>query len=253
MERAMIGVIPLYDFAKSSYWMLPGYLEGLMEAGGLPVVLPLTADGAMLTQIANQCSGFLFTGGQDVTPEIYGAAALPCCGERCPARDEMEQALLPLILERDKPLLGICRGIQILNAALGGTLYQDLPEQHPSEVTHRQAPPYDLPAHEVELTADSPLRELLGKERLAVNSCHHQAIRTLAPGLRAMAYARGRIGGGGLCAGLPLGVGGPVAPGIFLPAGCGQPEAVPRLCSGGGRPGVGGARGRERLKRTQHE
>ena len=155
MERAMIGVIPLYDFAKSSYWMLPGYLEGLMEAGGLPVVLPLTADGAMLTQIADQCSGFLFTGGQDVTPEIYGAAALPCCGERCPARDEMEQALLPLILERDKPLLGICRGIQILNAALGGTLYQDLPEQHPSEVTHRQAPPYDLPAHEVELTADS--------------------------------------------------------------------------------------------------
>lgn len=189
MERAMIGAIPLYDFAKSSYWMLPGYLEGLMEAGGLPVVLPLTADGAMLTQIADQCSGFLFTGGQDVTPEIYGAAALPCCGERCPARDEMEQALLPLILERDKPLLGICRGIQILNAALGGTLYQDLPEQHPSEVTHRQAPPYDLPAHEVELTADSPLRELLGKERLAVNSCHHQAIRTLAPGLRAMAYA----------------------------------------------------------------
>lgn len=189
MKKPIIGIVPLYDFEKDSYWMLPGYLEGVLEAGGLPIILPPTADRDMLAQMAETCSAFLFPGGQDVSPERYGATPLPCCGERCPARDEMETVLLPLILEHDKPLLGICRGIQLLNAAFGGTLYQDLPEQHPSDVVHHQDPPYDLPAHEVDLVSGSPLQQLLNKDRMAVNSCHHQGVRRLAPGLEIMACA----------------------------------------------------------------
>ena len=89
----------------------------------------------------------------------------------------------------DKPVLGICRGIQFLNAALGGSLYQDIPSQHPSAVEHHQSPPYDQPSHEVTLVQGSPLQTLLGQEELLVNSYHHQAVKRLADGLEVMAWS----------------------------------------------------------------
>lgn len=101
----------------------------------------------------------------------------------------MEQELLEFILSLDKPILGICRGIQLLNAALGGTLYQDLPDEHPSDVEHHQKPPYDVPIHTVQLAKDSPLCQLLHKTELSVNSYHHQAIKELSPKLKPMAYS----------------------------------------------------------------
>lgn len=187
MSRPRIGVIPLVDGERESYWMLPGYLEGVMEAGGLPAMLPLTADRGMLEQMAEEWDGFLLTGGQDVSPALYGQQALPVCGECCRLRDDMEAGLLSLALALDKPVLGICRGIQLINAALGGTLYQDLPTQAPSHVEHCQTPPYDRPVHRVEILEGTPLYALLNKGTLCVNSYHHQAVRALAPGLRPMA------------------------------------------------------------------
>ena len=89
----------------------------------------------------------------------------------------------------DKPVLGICRGIQFINAALGGTLYQDLPAQHPSEVNHHQSPPYDVPVHDVSIMESSPLYVCLGTEHLSVNSYHHQAVNKIAPGLVSMAVS----------------------------------------------------------------
>ena len=189
MGRPRIGLIPLVDRERESYWMLPGYMDGLMEAGGVPVMLPLTADGPMLEQMAEEYDGFLFTGGQDIAPERYGEIPLPVCGEICVGRDEMEATLFSLALERDKPLFGICRGLQLFNVLLGGTLYQDLPSQLPSDILHAQRPPYDLPSHSVELEQGQPLAELIGGRELAVNSYHHQGIKDLAAGLRAMAYA----------------------------------------------------------------
>lgn len=187
MEKPIIGVTPLWDEEKNSYWMLPGYLEGLEEAGAVPIILPLTADGADIARLVDLCNGFLFTGGQDVDPQLYGETMKPFCGELCPARDAMEQKLLRRALEQDKPILGICRGIQFLNAALGGTLYQDLPTEHPSEIEHSMKPPYDQAAHTVRILPDTPLAALLQKQKLGVNSCHHQAIRSLAPSLVEMA------------------------------------------------------------------
>ena len=99
----------------------------------------------------------------------------------------MESSLLQAVLRTDKPILGICRGIQFLNAALGGTLWQDILSQHPSEVIHRQPKPFNTPIHPVSLSGS--LRELLGKERSMVNSHHHQAVKDLAPGLSPMAVA----------------------------------------------------------------
>ena len=101
----------------------------------------------------------------------------------------MEGIVLKMALERDKPVLGICRGIQFINAFLGGTLYQDLPTQHPSQTNHRQPAPYDRPVHDVTVAGKSPLHDCLACDRLAVNSCHHQAVRTLAPALQAMAFS----------------------------------------------------------------
>lgn len=86
MEKPIIGVTPLWDEEKKSYWMLPGYLEGVKEAGAIPVILPLTTNGADIAQLADLCDGFLFTGGQDVDPQLYGEAMEPFCGELCPAR-----------------------------------------------------------------------------------------------------------------------------------------------------------------------
>ena len=187
--KPVVGVMPLWDDEKDSLWMLPGYLEGIRQAGGLPIVLPLTEDEDELEQLVGLCDGFLFTGGHDVSPALYHEEPLEGLVDCCPKRDAMEGPVLQIALDRDLPVLGICRGIQFINAFLGGSLYQDLPSQHPSEVDHHQAPPYDTPAHEVALVDGSPLHRCLGAERLPVNSYHHQAVRRLASGLEAMACA----------------------------------------------------------------
>lgn len=98
-----------------------------------------------------------------------------------PRTDALERELLNRALEQDKPILGICRGIQFLNVALGGTLYQDLPTEHPSRIEHSMKPPYDRAAHAVRILPDTPLAALLQKMELDDNSCHHQAIKALAP------------------------------------------------------------------------
>ncbi len=187
--RPVIGVVPLWDSQRSSFWMLPGYFEGISQAGGLPVMLPLTEDSAQLSQLLAQTDGILFPGGQDVDPGLYQECRIPQCEETFAGRDRMEHTLLQMVLDLDKPAFGICRGIQFLNVFFGGTLYQNLSTQHPSGVSHRMKPPYHLPAHTVSIDRDSPLFSLLGTEKLEVNSCHHQAVRTLGQGLKSMAIS----------------------------------------------------------------
>ena len=187
--RPTIGLIPLEDIQRESLWMLPGYMNGIVEAGGLPLMLPLTNDKTLLHQIAEQLDGFLLTGGQDVSPSVYGAPVSPNCGETSPKRDEMELLLLEEVLRLGKPVFGICRGIQFLNAALGGTLYQDLPTEHPSGISHAMKPPYHPPKHSVEILHNTPLHTLLAIDTLPVNSYHHQAVKTLSPKLEPMAVS----------------------------------------------------------------
>ena len=188
-KRPVIGVVPLYDIQRDSLWMIPGYLDGIAAAGGIPVVLPLTEDEQVLRQLANDVDGFLMTGGQDVSPALYGEERLDSCGETLPVRDGMESRLFQLCLERDVPVLGICRGIQLMNVLLGGTLYQDLPSQHSTETEHHMSPPYDRPVHQVEICKGTPLFDLIQTERMDVNSYHHQAVRDKAPALQTMAVS----------------------------------------------------------------
>ena len=187
--KPLVGVIPLWDDEKESIWMLPAYLDGLKEAGASTVIFPMTQDKEEITRLVGMCDGILLTGGHDVTPSIYGEEPLEGKSVCLFERDEMERMVFEEAMRQDKPVLGICRGIQFLNAILGGTLYQDLPTQHPSSVEHHQTPPYDVPVHEVSIRKDSPLYELLGSERISVNSYHHQAVKDVAPEFSVMAEA----------------------------------------------------------------
>lgn len=190
MNKPIIGVTPLWDSEKDSVWMLPGYLQSIEAAGGIPIVLPLTVDQGNITQLLGLVDGLLFTGGQDVSPTLYGQPILQQCGELCPARDSQETILFQEgVLARHLPAFGICRGLQFFNSILGGTLYQDLPTQKISELIHEQKPPYEVPSHCVSMIPDSPLHQLLGETALMVNSCHHQAVLELADRLTAMAAA----------------------------------------------------------------
>ena len=172
-QSPIIGVTPLWDTERESVWMLPDYLDGIRAAGGIPVVLPLEMSEKDADRIVEICDGFLFTGGQDVGS--------------CPKRDALETLLLSKALPSDKPILGICRGLQFINVFSGGTLWQDLPSQHPSEIVHRQGKPYGVPTHKVELNGD--LQTLLGRDVIEVNTLHHQAAKDLGNDLTAMAVA----------------------------------------------------------------
>ena len=135
------------------------------------------------------CDGFIFTGGQDVEPKLYSERKISACGECSPERDAMEVLLLDHIIELDKPILGICRGIQLINAALSGTLWQDIPSQFSDMVPHCQKPPYDVSIHEVSIEHSSPLYDLLKTDTIPVNSYHHQGIHELSSALLPMAKA----------------------------------------------------------------
>ena len=185
----VIGLIPLYDDEKESYWMLPGYMRVLEKCGALPLMLPLTSDENELRQIFGLCAGLLLTGGHDVGTYVYGKEASDKCGIPCRERDTMEGILLEMALEEDKPVLGICRGIQFMNAYLGGDLYQDLPSEYDCKVEHHMAPPYDLSAHRVEVSEGSILAGIIGAGTHEVNSYHHQAVKTPAGSVDIMAVS----------------------------------------------------------------
>lgn len=191
--KPVIGLVPLVDQEKDSLWMLPGYMEGIMEAGGIPIILPLTSDADVITQLLGTIQGLLLTGGHDVDPGLYGEERLPECGASCKERDEMETELRKQALEKNMPILGICRGIQFLNVYLGGTLYQDLVKQRPSNVEHHQKPPYDIPIHDIDILEDGSLFQLLNTKKLSVNSYHHHAIKRKADALKTMAVSEDGI------------------------------------------------------------
>ena len=186
--RPVIAVTPLYDPERQAAWVYHNYLDSLEEQGAIPLVPPFSQDPAVLDYFLEGCDGLLLTGGCDIDPGLYGQ---PPAGsqEVCPLRDRLDSALLAGMLERDRPVLGICRGFQLLNILLGGDLWQDLPTQRPSAVLHQMGLPYNRAAHRVDLEPGSHLARLLGREQLPVNSCHHQGVRRLGAGIAPMAWA----------------------------------------------------------------
>lgn len=188
--KPIIGIVPLVDIEKESYWMLPGYMKAIEQAGGIGIMLPLTYEQKDLEELIQRVDGLLFTGGADIFPFMYNEKISEECGQCCFERDEMEFNLFKLAYQSQMPMLGICRGHQFFNVMMHGSLYQDINSQMYSRVKHHQSMPYDKPIHEVQIVSQSPLKKLLGKEKIEVNSLHHQGIKDLGQGLKAMATSK---------------------------------------------------------------
>lgn len=166
------------------------YAHAISRAGGIPLFIPPQADEALDDVSATLClrlDGLLLSGGADIDPSFYGEARLPVCEATEPERDRLELALTRQALQSGTPIFGICRGMQLLNVACGGGLYQDLPTQAPESQRHTWGDadhPRDFRAHSIEVTPGSRLATLLGDATTyQVNSLHHQAVSRVGEGL----------------------------------------------------------------------
>jgi len=163
------------------------YLRAIELAGGLPVVMP-PLDGDAVGPLLDRLSGVCLSGGPDLTAGLYGAHPHPKHGPTAPDLDRFEIAVARYADERGIPLLAVCRGAQALNVARGGSLYQHLPDDVGTAVQHRQTE-YDGTSHPVRVAPDSLLAGVLGADSAEVNSFHHQSVKDLGHGLRAVAWA----------------------------------------------------------------
>lgn len=206
MKKPLIGLTPGHNLENQDRFLRPAYPKALSAAGAIPVLLPLEAESEDYQQIAETFDGFLFTGGPDPHPFLFGQETYAKCGNVSVKRDTMEQELLCQVMKTRKPILGICRGIQIINVILGGTIYQDISSQHSDRlqsngmeyrqsltpefpIAHSQPYDYDIPSHTVTITSSSRLSQICGSSSLRVNSMHHQAVKDLAYGLSACAFS----------------------------------------------------------------
>ncbi len=186
--RPIIGMLVDVDNDKRTS-VLNAYASALEKAGGTPIILPYTTDLKTIDSFINLCHGFCFTGGKDIEPSVYNEEKRAGCGENEPYRDEYELLVFSNVVKTQKPILGICRGAQLINVAMGGTLYQDIPSEYKTNILHKQAEPKFSPSHSVFVKENTPLFNLLNKSQITANSFHHQAIKTLGKGLQIMASA----------------------------------------------------------------
>ena len=181
MKKPIIGIMPSHD---GKYMKLKStYHEAIWNAGGVPLTLSYTTDENRLSEYIELCDGFLFSGGLDLNPALYGEEVKFESVETDEDRDNFESAIFPMIYATGKPVLGICRGLQASNVFLGGTLHQHIEG-------HRQTPvPGSQPMQPVNVVEGSKLAEITGESKLVVNSFHHQAIKDVAPCLSVDAVA----------------------------------------------------------------
>lgn len=182
--RPLIGIAGSYDREKKTVLLGETYANAVLHAGGLPMILPVVTDEAVMESLLDEIDGLLLSGGGDVNPECYGEEREPECGEPNPPRDAFELKIIALARKRNMPILGICRGAQVLNVAYGGTLIQDIPKAFSIPLEHhRQPEPYDVLWHDVQLKPDGLFARIIGKDRIKTNSMHHQAIKKLGKSL----------------------------------------------------------------------
>jgi putative glutamine amidotransferase len=167
------------------------YVQAILRAGGFPVLIPTGVDKNQALEICSHLQGLLFTGGGDLDPDLFGGVHHPRVYGIEPLRDDLEISLVQFAAREGFPFFGICRGIQVINVALGGTLFTNLSDQHPGEIRHDMFPgfPYHKITHPVEIVPGSLLDQIVGQSSLPVNSLHHQGISATAKALQLAAYS----------------------------------------------------------------
>lgn len=168
------------------------YVRALEAVGVVPIILPVTDRNASIDRLLGIVDGLLFTGGVDIAPERYGQSPIPELGEVDTDRDAAEIPLMRAAISQDLPILCICRGIQLLNVATGGALYQDVRADGVTTHDHQQTnhgAPRDALTHTVHVEPGSRLREIVGESEIRTNSLHHQSLRDLGMGVQATAFA----------------------------------------------------------------
>lgn len=187
MEKPIIGIITVLDAgAVPRISVNVNYTNAVIRGGGLPVLVPVTREPELLKGYLSLCSGFLFSGGQDISPCRYGELPSRLLGPTSLLLDDYQISLMKMVLEAKKPFAAICRGIQVLNVACGGTLYQDLTEFSPTVSKHMQETDRGDISHPVSIKEGTILHRLFG-ERIWTNSYHHQSLKQVAGRLRVAA------------------------------------------------------------------
>ena len=190
--RPLIGVSCSHPGYNSSTRMT--YTNSVIKAGGTPVLIPVTTDSLLLRDILKRVDGLLLIGGGDIHPSYYGEAPIPELGEVDSLRDVYDVALIRMAGDMNIPMFGVCRGEQLINVAFGGTLYQDIPSQHPdTTIHHKQKVAGTIATHLVRFEEGSILGDVIGQSELMTNTFHHQAVKDVAPGFRISAWANDSI------------------------------------------------------------
>ena len=190
MKKPIIGLTPQGDAQKGAYRMSPDFISGLSALGAIPIVLPSVIDNDdILREAISFCDGIILTGGPDVRPELFGEQIIPACGEISDERDAFEIKLYKMAIEADKPILGICRGAQVMNIAAGGNIYQDIYSQTGTMLAHHTLDGVKS-FHNVSITNKDALEKMKFSDvEFVVNSYHHQSVKDLAEGYEAVAYS----------------------------------------------------------------
>ena len=196
--KPLIGVTPDFNAGdrkewggrEPTYFLRARYVRAIEDLGGIPIVLPLVADLGARRRLLTQIDGLLLTGsGPDLAPELYGERQRYKFRVMSQRRATFELEMAQLARAADVPLLGICGGMQALNVAFGGSLYQDIDSQRPHPLQHRQAPPATQLSHAVKVAPKSLLVRIVKTGTMRVNSSHHQSVKDVAPSLNASAVA----------------------------------------------------------------
>jgi putative glutamine amidotransferase len=185
---AVSGVVRNWDAAERT-GVNAAYARSVLAAGGVPIILSPLMGPSFAMRALDGTNGLLLTGGEDIHPALYGAEPSPHLYPPSRERDLFELALFAAARQRELPILGICRGIQLVNVALGGTLIQDIPSERPDAVAHDPGGARDARSHEVRLQDGSRAARALGRATFSVNSFHHQAVDRLAGGLIASGWS----------------------------------------------------------------
>jgi putative glutamine amidotransferase len=184
---AVSGVVRTWEAADRT-GVNAAYVRALLASGGVPLILSPLVGASLAGSALDGCDGLLLTGGEDIDPSWYGADPSPLLSAPNKERDLFELALFAVARQRQLPILGICRGIQLINVALGGTLFQDLPSERPGTVDHSPLGARDSRSHPVRIQPGSRAAAALDATTITVNSVHHQAIKDLAAGLVASGW-----------------------------------------------------------------